>query len=227
MRGAQHIYRITDTTTTELAADLSATADVISVLDARRLTEPNLAVGLFGAITVNGERILYRNRNLSDNTLSGLRRGTAGTGATSHRAGTSVYDASSGNLLFEEYQDQLVKDTARGDGSTTTFTAPSINITIDQINSVEVYVGGTRQYNVNEPGNSQYRWLATGVDPVTIEFEVDLAAVPPLTAPEDGVEIAVVVRQARVWYQQGDGTASDGIALQETNTLAARFLRGL
>jgi hypothetical protein len=226
MRGIQSTYRITDTTSTELVADLSATADVVVVQNASLLAEPNLAVGLFGAITINGERILYRNRDLANNTLSGLRRGTAGTGAANHGAGTAVYDIGSGNLLIEEYQDRIVKDTSIGDGSTTTFTAASINITIDQIDSIEVYVGGIRQYSTTDPSESQYRWTATGVNPVTVQFEIDPMAVPPLVAPEDGVEVTVLVRQGLGWYGAGVSEFS-GTPLQEADTLAARFLRGL
>jgi hypothetical protein len=33
-----------------------------------------------GITNINGERIMYRNRDTENNTVSGLRRGTAGTG---------------------------------------------------------------------------------------------------------------------------------------------------
>jgi len=238
MRGVQATYRITDDTQTVLAADLLATSDVIVVVDAAKLAEPNLAIGQFGTITIDGERILYRTRNLTNNTVSGLRRGTAGTAAADHLLGTPVYDIGVGTLLFEEYQDRLVKDTIppydtaspspeRPVSGQVVFTAPSIDITIDQIDAVEVYVGGVRQYRVTDPAESQYRWTATGVAPVTIEFVVDSTETPPLTAPEDSVDVTILVRQGQTWYQQGAGTASDGQPLQETNTLAARFLRGL
>jgi hypothetical protein len=284
MRGTQSTYRITETTTTELVADLSATSDVISVLDASRLAEPKLPVGLFGEITINGERILYRNRNLTNNTLSGLRRGTAGTGAADHRIGAAVYDISLGNRLFDEYQDRIVKDTMFSDSSTATFVALNISnanvytyadslvrgqtyiindigpagnqtdftligaldnnvgteFTVPQsdppnqpvwpegvssglgnalnINTLEVYVGGTRQYSVSSGITSEYPWTITDTDPVTVEFNDPI--------PED-LEITILVRQGRSWYEPGDGAASNGSPLQETNTLAARFLQGL
>jgi hypothetical protein len=218
MRGIQTTYRITEATTTELVANLSATADVISVLDASRLAEPNLSVGLFGEITIDGERILYRNRNLANNTLSGLRRGTAGTGASSHQSGAAVYDIGLGNRLLDEYQDRIVKDTMFGDLSTTLFTAPSINITLQQSDTVEVYVAGIRQYSVASGISSDYPWNLTSVSPVTVDFS-------ELVPPE--LEITILVRQSQTWYEQGDNTASNGQPLQETNTLAARFLRGL
>jgi hypothetical protein len=222
MRGMQYTYRIVESSTTELINDLSATDNVITVQDATKLSEPNLAVGLFGVITINGERIIYRERNLANNTVSGLRRGTAGTAAAGHRAGDIVYDIGTGNLLSEEYQDRIVSDSMFGDLSTTTFTAPSIVISSNQADSVEVYVGGVRQYPVNDDSSidlqSEYPWSLLGTDPVTVDFE-------ELIPPE--IEITILVRQALTWYQQGIGTASDGRPLQETDTLAARFLRGL
>ena len=44
--------------------------------------------------------------------------------------------------------------------------------------------------------------------------------------PAAGAEVTILVRQGSTWYAPGNGTASDGIALQDTQTQAARFLRG-
>jgi hypothetical protein len=94
MRGVQATYRMTAATTTELAQDLSATADIIYVVNASALSEPNLPAGYFGVITIGGERIMYRNRDIVANTVSGLQRGTAGTAAacTSLQVDRRVYD---------------------------------------------------------------------------------------------------------------------------------------
>ena len=81
MRGLQSTYRITPQSTTVLTQSLSASGDIIYVEDAAKLDEPNLAQGIFGLITIDGERITYRERDVIANTLTGLRRGTAGTGA--------------------------------------------------------------------------------------------------------------------------------------------------
>ena len=278
MRGVQATYRMTPATTTFLAANVAANADIIYVNNAGALTEPDLPNGVFGVCTINGERIMYRNRNTALNTISGLMRGTAGTGATSHSAGAVVYDMGRGNLLYNEYQDSVVKDTSVGDGSTTIFYAPNIDAVpeyprdsstayIDH--SIEVYVGGIRQYPITELETpSQYRYTVYTVDPLSIEFIGQ--------APAAGVEVSVVQRVGKSWYNQGTvqsvtdvvignsyfiaslgntnwlaigaeearigvlftanavgtgtgfvTTASDGFALQETDTQAARFLRGL
>jgi hypothetical protein len=233
MRGVQATYRITDATTTTLAQDLSATANVAYVTNATALSEPNLPLGIFGVVTIDGERIMYRNRDTALNTISGLMRGTAGTGASEHSAGATVYDIGRGNLLAQEYQDYVVSDSTLGDGTTSVFYAPTISVTdfgdsSTENLSIEVYVGGIRQYKYSDTSaTSRYRWFLSAFDPVTIEFVVDNTTYPELTAPAEGSEVTILVRRGVTWYEQGATTASDGIALQDTNTLPARFLRGL
>jgi hypothetical protein len=224
MRGVQAVYRITPETTTALAQALSSTADTVYVDNAQALSEPDLEAGIFGVITINGERIMYRERDVVANTVSGLMRGTAGTGAADHGAGSIVNDMGRGNLLPQQFQDYIVSNSSMGDDSTTVFYAPSINFadfedsTIESA-AIEVYVGGVRQYAVSDTSaESQYRWFVTDFDPMAVEFDI---------APAAGAEVTILVRQGVTWYAPGDGTASDGIALQDTETQAARFLRGL
>jgi hypothetical protein len=99
MRGRQTSYEMTPESTTYLVNALAATDDVIYVRDASKLTEPNMHNGIFGLITIDGERIAYRYRDLATNTVYGLRRGTAGTGAADHNVGTNVYDIGVGNSI--------------------------------------------------------------------------------------------------------------------------------
>jgi hypothetical protein len=226
MRGVQAVYRITRSTTTELVDAVSASADLIRVSNVAALSEPNLELGIFGVVIINGERIMYRVRNLANNTISSLLRGTAGTAASSHAAGSVVTDLGRGNLLDQRFQDRIVSNTAIGDGSTSIYYAPNINIdnnyqdSSSDILALEVYVGGTRQYAYSETAaESQYPWAVTDFDPVAVEF---LEALPP-----EGVEVTILVRQGVTWYAPGVDTPSNGVALQDTNTEAARFLRGL
>lgn len=215
MRGNQVLYRMTPSTTTELVADLSADADVIYVADASNLSEPNLAIGIFGVITINGERITYRNRDLVSNTVSGLRRGVAGTAADHHYVGTAVYDIGRGEALPAYYQQQIHNNTFYGDGSTTTFATdlPFYADMTDATNgAVRVRVGGTELL----PGTGAY--VVSSISPtVTVQIT---------TPPAAGVEVNVYIVEAHVMYAQGVGTASNGIALQEQTTLAAKFIRG-
>jgi hypothetical protein len=213
MRGAQGTYRITPETSTVLAQSLQAQDDVIYVSDASRLSQPNLPQGIFGLITINGERIAYRNRDTINNTVSGLRRGTAGTAAAQHLSGSAVYDIGLGNLLPAEYQDRVVFDNFLANGSQTVFVADSIVITdldsTELVEAVEVYVGGILQTS---------GYTITSSDPVTVVFA---------DAPDLGYQVSIRVRRGESWYQPGINTASDGVPLQETQTLAARFIRGL
>ena len=217
LRGVQATYRMTPATTTYLAQELSSTADIAYVVNAANLGAPNLPEGIFGVCTIDGERIMYRYRDTVNNTISGLIRGTAGTGAARHLVGATVYDISRGNLLSERYQDYLVSDKSMGDGSTTIFYAP--NISIDPLDpqdssstyldhSIEVYVGGIRQNPIGntmfgDPQPSQYRYTIMDVSPVAIEFVVDPTVYPPLTAPAAGSEVAIVQRRGKSWYSTG------------------------
>jgi hypothetical protein len=253
MRGVQATYRITPDTTTALTQPLAATDDIIYVNNVSALTQPNLDHNIWGVLTVNGERIMYREWNSINNTVSSLLRGTAGTAATDHSASAAVYNMGSDNLLPVEYQDYIVSNTTLANGTTTVFTAADISLVIDGavtwvttntytmgtavVNSanyyraiidvpanisitnteywqpmsgaVEVYVGGTIQTS---------NYTVIDENPVKVMFEL---------APPAGVDVVIQVRKGLSWYQPGIDTASDGVPLQETNTIAARFLRGL
>jgi hypothetical protein len=213
MLGTQRMYRILPRDTTVLTQSLSSTADIIYVQDASSLSQPNPANNIFGQLTINGERITYRTRNVADNTVSGLLRGTAGTAIAAHAAGSVVYNLSRANLAPEEYQNRPVFSTYLSDGVVTEFvtTIDLAEYSLDFAQeAVEVYVGGALQ-----PRSS---YVMLGIDPVTIDFD---------DAPPEGQEVIVVVRQGLSWYQPGASTASNGQPLQETNTLAARFFRDL
>jgi hypothetical protein len=225
MRGVQATYRITRSSTTQVAVAATADADEIFVTDAAALSEPNLELGIFGVVIIDGERIMYRVRNLAQNKISSLLRGTTGTAAAAHAAGTDVTDLGRGNLLDQQYQDYIVSDTTLSDGSTVVYSAPSItdfdfgDSSTIFVEALEVYVSGVRQYSSVETAvESEYPWTVTNFSPVAIEFD---NALPP-----EGVEVTILVRRGVTWYQRGVGSASNGVALQDTNTEAARFLRG-
>jgi len=212
MRGVQATYRITADTTTYLVQELGATDDTIYVYNASGLNQPNLAQNIWGLLTIGGERIMYRNRDTVANTISGLRRGTAGTGAADHAIDTDVYNISRGNLLQQQYQNYILKTSELADGIQTQFTASNIDLdnedstTIEE--AVEVYIGGTRQFG---------GYSIVLDNPVVVVFFV---------APAAGSEVTILVRQGATWYAPGAGTPSNGVALQDTDTDAARFLRG-
>jgi len=208
MRGVQATYRITPNSTTTVAQPVDQDDDIIYVSNAGALSIPNFAANIWGVVTINGERIMYREINLVTNTISSLLRGTAGTAAASHSVDSYVYDMGRGNLLPAEFQDYVESNSFMGDGTTVTFTT---DITVNYEDAVQVYVAGELQ-----SGN----YSVTNTDPITIEFD---------TAPADGSEVTILVKFGVTWYAQGvdPASASNGEPLQETNTVPALFLRGV
>ena len=213
MRGSQYTYRITDSTSTVLTEPLAATDDIAYVQDASKLGQPELGQGYFGLITINGERITYRERDLENNTISGFRRGTAGTAASDHVSGSPVYDIGPGNFLPAVYQDQTRQQDFLADGVQTIFATDDIIVlgvdSTELTEAVQVYVGGILQ-------RGGYEISLT--DPVEIDF---------FEPPTAGYQVSIRVRQGATWYAGGETTPSNGVPLQETDTDAARFLRGL
>jgi hypothetical protein len=76
---------------------------------------------IWGVIMIEGERIMYRHRDLINNTVSSLLRGTAGTAAADHPVDSSVTDLGRGNLLPAPYQNYIDSNTELGDGTNTEF----------------------------------------------------------------------------------------------------------
>lgn len=347
MRGVQATYRITENSITVLTEMLDPADDIIYVEDASRLDQPDLDKNIWGVLTINGERIMYRNRDLDNNTVSSLRRGTAGTATTAHALGATVYALGRGQILPAEYQNYVNSNSYIGDDSTVSFVTdividnrPIVSIggtvsvflngnlqnsssyTVTQLEPVVVVLNDIpesgvlvlirvtdtlgNQFNTNitatgssarfvtlnniglieQPSDS---YVLDDFNPVTITFDsapaagrvvyirnqrggedefdfsfangteqtfttnIDLSlpvrvyvggteqqqvvdynviSLDPVTVvfvdpPANGVEIVILVGRGVVWYQQGVDTPSNGIALQDTDTPAARFLRGL
>jgi hypothetical protein len=174
------------------------------------------AANIWGILTIDSERIMYRHRDTEANTVSGLLRGTAGTAITTHATGTAVYNMGRENLMPETCQNYIVSNITNplesgvnlGDGTTVEFVA-EIDISLEpsatRDESVEVYVGGTRI-----PGTD---YTITNDNPVTVLFD---------SAPPAGAEVAILVKRAHTWYN----LATPLLPLNETNTICARFLQG-
>jgi hypothetical protein len=236
MRGVQATYRMTPSTTTTVAQTVSAAADIIYVVDASALSIPDFAANIWGVVTIDGERIMYRNIDLAANTISSLLRGTAGTGADSHAVGAYVYDMGRGNLLPEQYQDYIESESFLGNGVTKVFRSTLV------VNNANEWVGSipydstlfstdapTGNYDPGLPNNSRAvevylggalqtsGYTLSNLDPVVVIFAI---------APAAGTEVSIFVRKGTSWYNPGVDTASDGVPLQITNNPMALFLRG-
>ena len=96
------------------------------------------AANIWGILTIDGERIMYRYRDTVANTVSGLLRGTAGTAITTHAVDTDVYNMGRENLMPETCQNYIVSNITNplesgvnlGDGTTTEFIASDISLVI-------------------------------------------------------------------------------------------------
>jgi hypothetical protein len=174
------------------------------------------AANIWGILTIDGERIMYRHRDTAANTVSGLLRGTAGTAITAHTTGTDVYNMGRENLMPLTCQNYIVSNITNplesgvnlGDGTTVQFTADidiSQQPSATRDESVEVYIGGTRIPNTD--------YTITADNPVTVEFD---------TAPPTGYEVAILVKRAHTWYN----IDTPLLPLNETDTICARFLQG-
>ena len=211
MRGVQATYRMTPATTTTLTQTLYVNDNIVYVDDAGALAAPDLANNIWGVLTVNGERIMYRERDLVTNTVSSLLRGTAGTAVDLHSIDSIVYNLNRDNLAPAIYQNTYVGSSTLANGSTTTFTA---DVDLSQEDSafdeqaILVYVGGLLQTT---------GYSVTSDNPVTIEFT---------TAPTAGYQVTIQIRQGLGWYGAGSTTVYDGVGLQYTDTAAAQFFRG-
>jgi hypothetical protein len=348
MRGVQATYRITSSTTTSLSQQLDISDDIVYVVDVGALDEPALSSNIWGVLTVNGERIMYRERDTVNNTVSGLLRGTAGTAIAEHPANSIVYNLGRGNLMPEEFQDYIDSNTFIGDSSTTAYTTDIVidNRPIVSVGgSVDVYINSVLQnsstysvtalepvvvvFNNSIPSagsivrvdvtntfavtttqsftasgssarfptlldiglveQSSTTYILDDFEPVIITFDTpvpagqvvyianqrgaedefdysfsdgidptfattinltlpirvfvggieqtnivnyNISSLDPVivnfvTAPTAGYEVTILVRRGVTWYAPGAGTPSNGVALQDTDTQAARFLRGL
>ena len=216
MLGNQKLLRLNSKNTTQLTEPLGLTDSEIHVADASKLSEPNLEANIFGQLMVGAERITYRVRDLSNNTISDLRRGTAGTGVYAHTAGETVSDVGPGEQLPTQYQQKTTTDkTNIGDGTTTRFTTtltvPTGVDSTEYAESITVTVAGT----VLVPEKD---YTVTGTGSTFTEITM-------VTPPEANVEIVFSQTTAKVMYAQGSGTASNGIALQDQTTPAVLFLK--
>ena len=120
MRDNNAIYNNNKSHVTTLTEAVTADADTIKVLDTSKLTVPDLTNNQFGIVMIDAERITYREIDLVNHTISGLRRGTAGTAANSHEAGTLVADYSVTTYLDYDYDKAWYEQDIYNDGSSVT-----------------------------------------------------------------------------------------------------------
>ena len=204
-----HYKRLSDANNTTLSKDLKITDSEIFVTDASVLPVPDSANNIPGIVFINKERITYFARDLGENSLGQIMRGTLGTGAVdTHSSGTVVTDAG-GSQTIPGYSDTVTTCTHVADGSTLAFSLFDADSTAFIPRSdgadVTVFVGGTKQ-------TSGFTFDGTSA---TITFT---------TAPANGRRVEIVRKTGRVWVNQGTTTAGDGTGLQGATGPEATFL---
>jgi hypothetical protein len=204
-----HYKRIADANNTALAKDLNITDDEIFVTDASVLPQPDTTNNTPGIVFINKERITYFTRDLGENSLGQIMRGTLGTGAVdTHPSGTDVVDAGNSQTI-PGYKDTTTICSHIADGSTTAFALFDDDSTAFIPRSdgadVDVFVGGIKQ-------TSGFTFTGSSA---TITFD---------TAPIGGRRVEIVRKTGHVWVTQGSSTAGDGKGLQGATGPEATFL---
>ena len=102
-------YRISFENSTKLDTDLGILDTEICVVDASILSAPNPISNAPGFVFINGERIGYWERDLTENKLKRLFRASGGTGAPlTHPAGEQVVSAGEDQAVPVEYDSDIV-----------------------------------------------------------------------------------------------------------------------
>jgi hypothetical protein len=204
-----HYKRIADANNTKLAKALKITDSEIFVNDAAVLPAPDPDTNTPGIIFINNERITYFARDLGENSLGQIMRGTLGTGAVNeHPVGTAVVDAGASQTI-PGYSDTTTICSHLADGSTSSFALFDADSTAFVPRSdgadVTVFVGGVKQ--------------TTG-----FTFDGENATITFSTAPLSGRKVEIVRKTGRVWVTQGSSTAGDGKGLQGATGPEVTFL---
>ena len=123
MNGNVAMYKMDVYNVNTLKADAEADDDIIYLNDTSNLPVPNLELGNFGIVQVGAERITYREIDTVNHTISGLRRGTAGTAAAPHYKGDSVHDFSRKHFIENTEKESTTLDSVT---STTSYAGDKI-----------------------------------------------------------------------------------------------------
>lgn len=192
-----NFYRVGAAESTTLTTNLSITANTIVVANAAVLSAPNPGAGIPGVVFINGERITYYAKDNGTNTLSQIRRGTAGTGAAEHLANSVVVDGSSS---------QLVPFT----GLTTRPWANTDVVSITTSGEIAILKANT-SYVLD------HVWYTEGYYPTTLLTEtLEANTAANLITTESSIEIST---------DDAYASPTDGLGLYASSTIQAIFLK--
>jgi hypothetical protein len=250
MLNRTHFKRISDQDSTTLAQDLNISDTEIVVADASFFDTPSPIDRTPGVVWIDRERIEFY--TITGNTLGQITRGTLGTGIkTVHSAGTKVFDAGPEQTVpytetINVYTSVMRPGLPNGKKEHVLETV-NISSGANAHDQVEVYLGGRKLQKPtvsNNPVKVHDIEIAYDSDETnSVGTSSDVLQVPEFTIepvadstgknyykltlrdePQDGLELRVVQRQGRVWYEQSVNTASNGATLQRAETAQAKFL---
>ena len=99
MNQTQALFKMNETNTTVLAESVGIDGDIV-ISDISKIYDPATTFGsYYGVIIIGAERISFTGIDTETNTLTGVRRGTAGTAIKEHAAGDTVTDCSDLSFL--------------------------------------------------------------------------------------------------------------------------------
>jgi len=245
-----HFKRISEQDRTKLTAVLNKNDKEIKLADASFLPKPSKQRKIPGVVFIDRERIEYYEKD--GNTLKQITRGTLGTGVKdTYPIGTSVEDASVNQTLPYTDTTNVYESIIRPGlpNGRQIHVLETINIAsgVQAHDQVEVYLGGRKLQKptatVNPIKKHDIEIAYDSDETNSLGVASDVVQTPEFTIepvgdstgkgyyklvlrdePQDGLELKVVQKQGRIWYEQGVGTASNGATLQRAETKEAKFL---
>jgi hypothetical protein len=176
-----------------------------------------------GVLFVGGERIVYRNVDLTNNRLTGLIRGTLGTHIPRiHSADIRVENAGAEQSLPGTTDIVAVAHTVQS--------ATGTDVTLDSVNGINV---GMKVSGVNVSGTPTVISIDSLTNTVTMSSSQTLTAkdvlsfgtiVIAVTQPFTWITANSAEAYANTWNTLGVGNPADGLGLQLSSTTIANFL---
>ena len=250
MLNRTHFKRISEQDSTTLASDLNEGDTEIKLVNGAFLPTPSVDNKVPGVVWIDRERIEFYKK--TGNTLQQITRGTLGTGIKQiHKAGSYVIDTGPDQTVpYKEevrvYESIITPDLPNGKKE---HVLETINITssADAHDQVEVYLGGRKlqkptvssnpikvhnieiaydsnEVNSNNVSSDVLQQPEFTIEPVADSTGKNYYKLVLRDVPQDGLELKVVQRQGRVWYEQSVNSASTGTTLQRAETAQAKFL---
>jgi hypothetical protein len=174
------------------------------VANAAALSAPDTTNNIPGVIFIDGERILYWTRNTTNNTLSNIRRGISGTGATIQANNSVVTNGGLDEFVpFSEHY---------------TWT-PTANTTVQTTSTVEFTFRSNVEYMRSK------LFYGAGALPIELSIESTVANVAAnIITTESSISVTTEGGETGA-VAVLTGTATDGTGLFNSQTVQAIFLR--